>query len=188
MNVFILCTGRCGSKTFSKACYEITNYSTGFETRTMLIGNKRTEYPENHIEIDNRLSWFLGRLDREYGDAAAYVHLKRFVDDVAKSYARRYRTGIMRAYRGKGMLLGVDESIDRLEIVKDYVDTVSSNIELFLKDKTKKMEFHIERAKEDFPVFCELIGADVDLNKAMEHFNKRYNESKGSKHNNTGKK
>jgi len=182
MNVFVLCTGRCGSKTFSKACGEIKNYTSGHETRSGFIGFNRTNYPRDHIEIDNRLSWFLGRLDKIYGDAAVYVHLTRFSEKVVRSYTRRYRNGIIMSYYGSnnnGILLGVDKNNYRKsDIVRDYVHTVDSNIEFFLKDKTKKMNFDIAKANELFPEFCKLINAEVDMDKALEHFNTRYNESK----------
>ena len=129
----------------------------------------------------------MGRLDKIYGTRATYIHLKRFSEDVIESYSRRFRTGIMRAYRGKGILLGISDDVDKAEIVRDYIHTVDSNIELFLKDKTRKMVINIEQAKEMFPFFCELIDADVDMGKALSHFDKRYNESKRSKRNNTGK-
>ena len=180
MNVFILCTGRCGSKTFSKACGEIKNYTVGFESRTQLLGYERLNYTDNHIEIDNRLSWFLGRLDEKYGDDAVYVHLKRKATEVSESYVRRYNQGIMKAYRGKGILLGVDKDVDPILIATDYCYTINSNIELFLKDKKTKIVFNIEQAKKQFPVFCNMITADVDIDNALKHFDKRYNESKRS--------
>lgn len=77
MNVFVLSTGRCGSTTFVKACEHITNFSAAHESRTGLLGAARLDYAGNHIEADNRLSWLLGRLDRTYGNAAFYVHLRR---------------------------------------------------------------------------------------------------------------
>ncbi|MES9978612.1 MAG: hypothetical protein ABW107_07665, partial [Candidatus Thiodiazotropha sp. 6PLUC5] len=69
MNIFILNSGRCGSTTFIKACEHITNYTTGHETRAHLTGDKRIDYPDNHIEADNRLSWILGRIDNKFGAA-----------------------------------------------------------------------------------------------------------------------
>ena len=85
MNVFVLCTGRCGSTTFSKAASHMTNITAGHETRCSLIGNLRLAYPPSHIEVDNRLSWFLGRLDCTYGKNACYVHLQRdLLDSVVK--------------------------------------------------------------------------------------------------------
>ncbi len=63
MNVFVLGTGRCGTTTFMKACRHVTNCTSGHETRVNHVGPERLSYPSNHIEADNRLSWFLGRLD-----------------------------------------------------------------------------------------------------------------------------
>ena len=102
MNVFVLNTGRCGSTTFTKACKHITNYTSEHESRAGMLGKKHFNYPGNHIETDNRLCWFLGRLDEAYGNDAYYVHLKRNTKDVASSFAKRYSGGIMRAYRGEG--------------------------------------------------------------------------------------
>ncbi len=56
MDVFVLCTGRCGSTTFIKACAHITNYTAAHESRTGLLGSDRLDYPGKHIEADNRLS------------------------------------------------------------------------------------------------------------------------------------
>ena len=77
MNIFVLNTGRCGSTTFIKACQHIQNFTASHESRSVFTGNQRLAYPRNHIEADNRLSWFLGKLDQEYGDNAVYVHLLR---------------------------------------------------------------------------------------------------------------
>ncbi|MHC4834220.1 MAG: hypothetical protein ACYTFH_10095, partial [Planctomycetota bacterium] len=60
MNVFILSTGRAGSMSFERACSHITNYSAGHETRSGFLGQRRFDYPQNHIESDNRLAWLLG--------------------------------------------------------------------------------------------------------------------------------
>lgn len=76
MNIFVLNTGRCGSTTLIKACRHITNYSEAHESRCAMLGRERLNYPPNHIEADKRLVWLLGRLDKEYGDDALYVHLK----------------------------------------------------------------------------------------------------------------
>ncbi|MEW8461604.1 MAG: hypothetical protein AB2653_14955 [Candidatus Thiodiazotropha endolucinida] len=77
MNIFILNAGRCGSTTFVQACQHISNYSAAHESRSTLTGKQRLSYPDNHIEADNRLCWLLGRLEREYGNDAYYVHLTR---------------------------------------------------------------------------------------------------------------
>ncbi|MGD8590882.1 MAG: hypothetical protein PVG22_18820 [Chromatiales bacterium] len=175
MNVFILNPGRCGSTTFIRACRHITNYSAGHESRVNLTGDERLAYPPDHIEADNRLSWLLGRLERRFGDDALYVHLSRTRQASVESFSRRAHFGIMQAYRA-GILLGGRQQSDR-EIALDYLETVDSNIALFLKDKTHKMDFRLEHAKQDFPLFWELIGAQGDLVKALAEWDIRYNAS-----------
>lgn len=176
MNVFILNSGRCGSTTFIQACSHISNYTALHESRCGLIGPERLNYPDNHIEADNRLSWFLGRLDQEYGDDAFYVHLKRDRQATAESFARRADFGIMEAYR-EGIVLELQGAPTAHEIALDYLDTVEANIGHFLKDKSLKMAFHLEQAKVDFQTFWEWIGASGTLELALLEWDTAYNSS-----------
>jgi hypothetical protein len=177
MNVFVLCTGRCGSQTFVKACSHFSNYSSAHESRMALLGPERLRYPGNHIEADNRLSWLLGRLDEVYGDTAFYVHLKRDVAAVAASYVRRFNFGIMQAYRDPGIIMGLPKDTDPIAVAVDYCNTVDSNIELFLKGKSRQMTFWLESAQRDFPVFCDRIGAEGDLTGALSEFSVRHDDT-----------
>ena len=178
MNVFVLCTGRCGSKTFIEACKHITNYSAAHESRRGLLGSGRLAFPPNHIEADNRLSWFLGRLERAYGDHAMYVHLRRNDLDTAQSYVRRwkFKYGIIRAY-SLAITAWPPPEMNPLDICLDYCETVNSNIEAYLADKTHKMNFSLENAKEDFKRFWDLIGAQGDLEGALAEWDRSYNSS-----------
>lgn len=174
-NVFILCTGRCGSTTLSKACKHFINYTSGHETRSGLIGSERFAYPKFHIEADNRLTWLLGRLEKAYGDSAFYVHLERDRNSTARSFAKR-KGGIMAAYKGNGIIMGCKEKDDFL-IASDYVDTVTENIQLFLKNKTNTLNFRLENAKADFVRFSEMVDAIGNLNSALAEFDTNHNAS-----------
>ena len=176
MNVFILNAGRSGSLTFIKACHHITNYTCAHESRSGLLGNKHFTYPPNHIEADNRLSWLLGRLDRAFSRDAVYVHLQRDPDATAASFVRRYSGGIIRAYR-KTILIGLPRSSPPMDVARDYCDTVASNIELFLRDKPRKMVFSMASARQDFRRFWDLIQAEGDLEAALAEFDQHYNAS-----------
>ena len=177
MNVFVLCTGRCGSTTFVEACSHLTNYSAGHETRWGRVGNDRFAYPPNHIEADNRLSWLLGSLEQAYGGGAFYVHLTREPEAVAESFRKRLvaRRGIIQAY--KTAMLGA-KSVPDLDVCRDYVKTVTSNIQHFLRDKPKKMAFALEESERDFPAFCSEIGAVGNMAAAMRSWKTHYNESR----------
>ena len=176
MNVFILNTGRCGSLTFIRACSHIRNFTSGHESRSGLPGPERLQYPADHIEADNRLSWLLGRLDREYGTEAFYVHLQRDAEAVARSFIARYDSGIMRAYRTT-ILMRKAGGADPLEVARDYCDTVNSNIEMFLRGKPYQMVFNIEAAASQFPIFWQRIGAQGHLEAALAEFTVRHNSS-----------
>lgn len=176
MNVFILNTGRCGSTTFIKACQHINNYSAAHESRSTLIAEQRLTYPENHIEADNRLSWILGRLDNVYGDNAFYVHLHRDKNKTAESFSKRNEFGIMKAYR-EGILMQEEQNDSALELAQDYIETIESNITLFLKDKTHTMEFSLENAERGFTRFWQSINAEGDFEAALAEWKTSYNAS-----------
>lgn len=184
MNIFILNTGRCGSTTIIQACQHINNYSSAHESRCGMLSGERLNYPENHIEADNRLSWLLGRLDAKYGDNAIYVHLKRNDNDTALSFTKRYSSGIIKAYRGGGIMGALQDDGDPMSVSLDYCDTVNSNIELFLKDKSKKMTITLENIEQGFTEFWNMINAEGDLNAALAEFNTKYNASTRPQKNN----
>ena len=117
----------------------------------------------------------LGRLDREYGNSAFYVHLSRHINDTAASFAKR-QGGIMEAYQGKGIIMGCKET-DQRKIAEDYIDTVNSNIKLFLSDKTHKMNFRLEHAQEDFTQFYLAVSAQGSLQDALSEFSIKHNAS-----------
>ncbi len=180
MNIFVLCTGRCGSLSFIKACEHMTNFSSGHESLVNQLGVKRFAYPENHIEADNRLSWFLGRLDKTYGDKAFYIHLTRDKAATARSFAKRYGKGIIAAY--EQVILSPYWPNDAIQtspyqVSMDYVQTVQANIRMFLENKTLTMQFELENWEEHFIEFWDCISAEGDLDAALREFNKLHNKT-----------
>ena len=163
MNVFVLCTGRCGSTTFTRAASHIENYTADHERRIRALGRERLSYPPNHIEVDNRLAWMLGRLEETFGKRAFYVHLKRDPEAVAHSFDQRWglRFGIISAYRN-GILSGAGDA-EKYAICVDLVRTMESNISAFMADKPYKMDFQLESAERDWVAFWNAIGAQGDL-------------------------
>ena len=174
MRIFILTTGRSGSTTFARACSHIENFTVGHESRWGLIGIDRLQYPDHHIEVDNRLAWLLGRLDSQFGNDPFYIHLVRDRTAVAQSYFSRRlgRKSIIRAYV-YGILYRDRVSLDDC---LDYSDTVNENIHLFLKDKTNKMTFYLADPTRDFQKFWNLIGAEGNLTLALEEWQIPYNK------------
>lgn len=164
-----------------KACQHITNYTAGHETQTQEFGADRFDFPENHIEADNRLTWHLGRLNDEFGREPFYVHLKRNRQAVAKSFMSRfYLPGSMIDAFTEGIHKIPPEKLsekERKQACLDYVDSVNSNIELFLADKPNRLDIHLEHIQEDFPKFWKAIGAEGDLSAALKEFEKKHNST-----------
>lgn len=182
-NVFVLCTGRCGSVTFATASAHLSNYTAGHETRAAKILADRFAYPERHIEADNRLSWVLGGLGQKYDDTdVLYVHLQRDRDAVAHSYARRwdskFNASMIRAF-GHGIVMRKQEWPEerRVDVARHYVDTVTANIDEFLRNRPS-MTIHLESIAQDYPRFLDRIGAEGDLDTARGEWDVRHNASK----------
>lgn len=174
--------------TFAKACEAITNYSVAHESRVGELD--RLAYPDNHIEVDNRLAWFLGLLRERY-PSACYVQLLRDRDAVVRSYTRRlsdnwparrklldglrrargfYRAGLPDAFAH-----GILHRRTRLEPSEEelamrlMVDTVNANIRL-LRPATVTLE-----DPATFRAFWGRIGAEGDLERALVVFGQRHN-------------
>jgi hypothetical protein len=158
----------------------MANWTAGHETRSHLWGADRLAYPARHIEADNRLSWMLGRLDRAYGGDAAYVHLTRDAEEVAQSYARRQSFGIMQAYQ-HGIIFPepgqTRDSRPAIDHARDMVETVTANIDAFLRGKPHVMRMRLEEAEADFPRFWHWLRADGCLDSAMQEWSIRHNET-----------
>lgn len=182
MNVFVLCTGRSGSTTFIEACKHITNYTAGHETRSKIIDHTRFDYPDNHIEGDNRLSWFLGALDEKYGDNAYYVHLIRDKEPTIASFGKRWKLSgsIIKAF-SEGILMQQGKRLSDIEkknVASQYYDTVNSNIRAFLKDKTHTTTIRLETIEEGFTQFWKDIGAEGEIDMAVKTLGVQHNVSK----------
>ena len=172
-HVFVLCTEGCDSLIFSKACAHFTNYTSGHETRCAELGAQRLAYPIGHIEADNRLAWFLGRLDNAFGDRAFFVHLVRDKQRVAETYdgCWDHRYSLMSAFNFNILMRREADSA----AVLDMVETISANIENFLASKSNKIQIDIDRATDNFMDFATAIDADGDLNAALAEFELPHN-------------
>ena len=115
-------------------------------------------------------------MDEKYGDDAFYVHLTRELEATINSFTKRSSYGIMRAYK-EGILLDDSVLTDNKNIARDYIQTVTANIQFFLKDKTKKMEFQLENAQQDFVTFFQAVNAEGDLQLALNEWGTAHNAS-----------
>ena len=187
MKVIVLCSGRTGSFTLYRACQHITNFTVGHESQVNLLGAKRFHFPNQHIEIDNRLVWQLGSLEQYVGDKAFYVHLTREITAVKQSF-------INRLYQPKSIFYGYCEAIKKstpenlgsdeiAHLADDFLDSIDANIRYFLKDKPHQMEFRVENHKEDFARFWEFIYAEGQYKKGLAEWSKKHNSSKAAKTN-----
>jgi hypothetical protein len=178
MRVFVLTAGRTGSTTFARAAEHITNYTATHESLSDRIDG-RLAYPDYHIEVDNRLSWFLGSLERLYGDDPLYVHLTRDPEQTARSYAKRYDgpSSLMRAF-GQGIVQRnappADEE-DRVVLSRLCIDTINDNIEAFLRGRSKVVRAALPDLRPGFDEMWERIAAEGDLGAAHEDLERRHN-------------
>lgn len=191
MNVFVLSTGRCGSVTFAAACRFIENYTAAHESKGFAHGSQASlpyqdfDYPADHIEVDNRLVWFLGRLNAKYGGDAFYVHLHRDRGAVAESFVRRWEnpgTNIIRAYAWGPLTLSNEEAgrlsaAQRRLVAEHYWDTVNENIRHFLEDKPRQITIGLDQIESGFEDFWDAIGARGDRSSALQVLRRVHNAS-----------
>ena len=104
------------------------------------------------------------------------MHLSRNKDDVTASFSKRIGFGILKAYE-QGVLMHEQHLLPAHDIAEDYIETVESNIKLFLKGKTNKIEISLETIKTDFTKFWDKIGAEGNLEKALKEWDMNYNAS-----------
>ncbi|MGY1408471.1 MULTISPECIES: hypothetical protein [unclassified Luteimonas] len=137
---------------------------------------ERVAYPPRHIEVDNRLVWFLGYLQQRFGADAHYVHLTRERHAVAQSFNGRWhlRSSIMRAYTEQ---ICMTSPKDPLAACYDYVDSVTSNIEAFLRDKPNVFRMRMEEHADVFPAFLDWIAAEGDLDASIQEWGIAHNRS-----------
>ena len=182
MNVFVLCTGRNGSYTFFKACEHIENFTVGHEEYTKKLGDDRFDFPRDHIEIDNRLTWHIGEIDSKFGDDAFYVYLKRNKSKVRDSFKKRFKKhdSIISTYSQSIKKTPPEElnKNERTQLAEDYIETVESNVDLLWKDKSNTLTIELENINEGFSDFWDRINAEGNLNQALAEFQKSYNASK----------
>jgi len=176
-NVFVVGTGRCGTTTFIQACNHIVNFTAGHETRITKFGESRFKYSRNHIEADNRLSWMLPDLIARFPDSVL-VHLRRDVDDVAKSYSKRRGPRSLADNLIRGILYQADVEQNRQEVLKFGMAVLRNNVDYILKRVNNKVYFiDIEYPNNSFIDFWNYIGAKGDIIAALDCFNYHFNQS-----------
>jgi len=181
-NIFVLCTGRCGSMTMARACSHATNYTARHESASL---RNDLWYPDNHIEVNNRLTWFLGILDEKYPDAR-YVHLIRDPEAVAVSHAKHcvnQPAKIISAWRNS-MRMGWKrpKSPDRDVMLdcREYVAASNGLIKIFLRSPKldgsarQYMTVDIDHP-EHFAQFWKWAGCQGNFAEAMRTFKTKHN-------------
>lgn len=181
MRVFVLTTGRAGSTTFAHAAEHIEGMTAGHETRARCLQG-RLDYPDEHIEVDNRLAWFLGSLDARYADHETfYVHLRRDAEKVATSYLDRWhiRVSVVRAFY-QGILMNREKPTPEqaLDACRLFVDSVEDNIRFFLKHRSNWAEVRLEHMEVDFVTFMQKAGLKGNHAAIREILRARHNVSK----------
>ena len=180
-NIFVLSPGRSGSQSIVEATSHLTNYTSAHESRASCLGDERFNYPEFHIEADNRLCWFFGAMSTRFsGEDVLYIHLKRDLQDTADSFLHRlrnsnYRASIMTAFSHGILMKPRDWTPDEeAEVAKFYVETVHSNISDFLKSKNH-LVVHLQDGGVSFDRFLAAIDAEGDLDAARATWKKVHN-------------
>jgi len=191
VRVFVVGTGRCGTRTFAMACKHISNFTAGHETHArQSIGD--LSYPDQHIEVDHHLTWGLPLLLKRYpvGSDAVYVHLLRDRAACVGSYSRRLN---MDLFAKLACFVNCTRHTPGLRraAAEYYYDAINALADSALRKaplregyrfEGNRLTVFIESLPEAWPRFWELIGAEGNHEAALAETRKRYNrglESKG---------
>ena len=160
MNVFVVGSGRCGTMTFSRACSHITNFTSGHETSP-----GRMYFPDNHIEVDSHLCWYLPLVVDRYPEAY-WVHLqRRNLWMNVRSFIGRPGTKL---YSGFAYMNKLSDRAAATLLVRN----ANRLVEKLIPDAHK---IYIEEPKTEFARFWDAIGAVGDLTAALLEFDVKYN-------------
>jgi len=174
MRVFVTGTGRCGSVSFRAACKHIVNYDCGHESNCGLL-----EYPDNWIEVNPHLRCCIVHVARKYPDSI-WVHLVRSPQACIDSLARLDDGAIMRAY---AMLY---PSVMPANNPADYayryywaeIDSINAQLKVA---GVRYLEMHLEKIKEEWPTFWELISAKGNYKASIDSWDIKRNTSEERK-------
>jgi len=182
MRVFCLSTGRSGTTTFSRSLSHATNFTSGHETRTSICTSDRLEYPDAHIEADNRLAFFLGALKQRYDSAnTIWVHLRRNPKDVVNSYLRRrYSPAQLVHAFGHGILMSAEPKTEDewRSVTELMVRSVRANIEAFMETQDLTVTMDIENPVPALTRIWSLAGIEGDFAASIAEWEVRHNQSR----------
>jgi hypothetical protein len=148
-----------------KACSYFDNYTCSHESRVGQDYSVRVDYPDSHIEVDNRLVWFLPLLEKAYGDEAFYVHLVREHNLVAKSYMERWalNESIVKAFAHGIRMQPTIKKGDRYKACLEYVEYCDWLISDFCADKSNVIQINIDELHAEFEHFAAFIGVKGNI-------------------------
>ncbi|NDU99871.1 hypothetical protein [Pseudoroseicyclus tamaricis] len=176
-HVFVLSAGRTGTTTFARAAAALPGFTAGHESRAEAHLAERLDYPDRHIEADNRLVFFLPQLEARFGPRAHYVYLRREPAEIAASYARRWHltVSIPRAFTQGVRMRPRTRRGEVTAACRDYADWVDSTVSLFLASQRHAMVVDLAEAEAGFARVAEWIGAGEVPQAARDAWGERHN-------------
>ena len=133
MRVFFISPGRTATTTLAKSFGQIKSLTSGHESNVKNRLGDRVIYPDNHVEADNRLLFFMPQLTERYGETELLVIIERNRAEIANSYRKRWWKFNLPKIFAQGILMrDVKENDDKL--VDDMVDWAYEQIHYFSKD------------------------------------------------------
>jgi hypothetical protein len=153
------------------------NFTAGHETLAREPLPRRLDYPDEHIEVDNRLFFYLGLLEEAFGAEPFYVHLLRDEQDVVRSLLDRWDTPISlgQGWERTVMMRGAGTPQLHAEAAADAVTAMNAGIRVFLRDKPRQQVIHLEDCPEAFGRFWDAVGAVGDRDSAMAEWSVSHN-------------
>lgn len=174
MNVFFISPGRTATTTLANAFKCIEGYSSLHESRVQLLGDERIAYPENHIEFDNRLVFFLADLTQKFAaDRGVLVIVCRDHHAVAGSYNRRWsKINIMKSW-SQGIHLR-DLNQNNYEVALDFVQYCYRQLDYFKMQWECVVELDVHNPEAGIQELLHIMGESEYADEVSQYLKEKY--------------
>lgn len=174
-NIFIISPGRTATYAMSKAFSNVSDYTCAHESRVGFFNDQRINYPDNHIELDNRLSFYLPQLTRKYSKKnSLLVIVNRDRNSIAKSYNKRWRKiNIMKAF-SQGIHMN-DLQSNNIDVCLAYVNYIYETIDYFKPQWDNVLEIEFSDLNFGIEQILKKINKINDLENVLEEMKNKSN-------------
>lgn len=174
-NVFIISPGRTATSAMSKALSHVSGFTSLHESRVSFLQDERINYPNFHIELDNRLSFYMPQLTKKYSKKESLlVIINRDRKSIAESYNKRWRKiNIMKAFSQGIHMRNLNSN--NIDVCLAYVNYVYETLDYFKNDWDNVLEVDFSNLNAAITQILKRINKIEDLDNVLNEMKNKSN-------------